>query len=473
MKPFDRNSRRLAVAALCAALLGNPPSLFADAASNTVRNFAAMEDRFLSRFKTVGTTESGGRLPGSGGNAGVGEELVGPTTAATEEGKKSKEKDAEKPGSLISGTDAKGSVRGWGIEIGEDICLRIDSSAERDSYIVYARHIDSGRVYAKDADGESPLFCENEDWIGEEGILAKAATVTKGRDDLLGQPCGGRQTAVWTDLSAAVILDTKRAVANLRKNAGDGGEPEIRAWAKEAAEWFGKAEKGDADARYHLGRLYRLGQGLPRDAEMAAEWFRMAANQEQAAAQAELGFAYAQGSGVPKNAAMSRELLRLAAAGLPNAAESGDVFAQTLLGRLYAQGAGCRELKGDLAWRNRKGADPGCLEKDEGQAAAWLMRAAAQGHADAQARLGVKFLTGIEIRNEGRAAGLVRDERQAAEWLRRAGEQGDGAAQFMLGMMYMHGRGLPKDPRQGAEWLRRAEERGVNGAGQAMTLLTN
>ena len=38
-----------------------------------------------------------------------------------------------------------------------------------------------------------------------------------------------------------------------------------------------RANAGDADAQYELGRTYRFGIGVPEDAVEAAAWFRKAA----------------------------------------------------------------------------------------------------------------------------------------------------------------------------------------------------
>ena len=42
------------------------------------------------------------------------------------------------------------------------------------------------------------------------------------------------------------------------------------------------AVEGDADAQYHLGMMYRKGQGVPKDADEAAKWFSKAKGQGMA-----------------------------------------------------------------------------------------------------------------------------------------------------------------------------------------------
>jgi TPR repeat protein len=57
----------------------------------------------------------------------------------------------------------------------------------------------------------------------------------------------------------------------------------------EAGRWYDKAAaKGDADAQYALGSMYRKGQGLPQDHAEAVRWYRKAAAQGHASAHDEL-----------------------------------------------------------------------------------------------------------------------------------------------------------------------------------------
>ncbi len=65
--------------------------------------------------------------------------------------------------------------------------------------------------------------------------------------------------------------------------------------------------------------------------------------------------------------------------------------------------------------------------KDYKEAAKWYRKAAEQGDADAQFRLGVMY-------HEGE--GVSQDYTEAAKWSRKAAEQGDASAQINLGVMY-------------------------------------
>ena len=113
------------------------------------------------------------------------------------------------------------------------------------------------------------------------------------------------------------------------------------------------------------------------------------------------------------------------------AAEQGDAEAQFKLGVSYANGEGVGE--------------------DDGEAAKWYRKAAEQGHAEAQFKLGVSY---------GNGWGVAKDEQEAAKWYRKAAEQGHAEAQFKLGVRYANGEGVREDDGEAVKWYRKAAEQG-------------
>jgi TPR repeat protein len=128
---------------------------------------------------------------------------------------------------------------------------------------------------------------------------------------------------------------------------------------------------------------------------------------------------------------------------------------------MYANGQGvAKDVKQGLIW-HRKAADQGhaeaqyklgenysygsgiSLDRADAEAARWYRRAADQGHVDAQYKLG-------EIHVYGR--GVPRDHAEAASWYHKAADHGHGGAQSRLGFMYAIGRGVPKDEILGYAW---------------------
>jgi hypothetical protein len=81
-----------------------------------------------------------------------------------------------------------------------------------------------------------------------------------------------------------------------------------------------------------------------------------------------------------------------------------------------------------------------------------IQRAAEQGNAEAQCRLGDMYY-------EGRYD-APRDEKKAVYWYRMAAEQGDADAQFSLGGMYANGQGVPRDDAEAVKWYQKAAEQG-------------
>ena len=65
--------------------------------------------------------------------------------------------------------------------------------------------------------------------------------------------------------------------------------------------WEPLAQSGNPKAQFFLGTLYFHGQGVPRDREKAAEWYRRSADQGFAFAQTNLGLMYYEGDGVPQD----------------------------------------------------------------------------------------------------------------------------------------------------------------------------
>ena len=102
----------------------------------------------------------------------------------------------------------------------------------------------------------------------------------------------------------------------------------------EAVRWYRlAADQGDAAAQYNLGYMYDTGEGVPQNYAEAVRWYRLAADQGLATAQHTLGVSYRTGEGVPQNYAEAARWVRLAA-------EQGHAGAQLDLGLMYFGGQG-------------------------------------------------------------------------------------------------------------------------------------
>ena len=128
-----------------------------------------------------------------------------------------------------------------------------------------------------------------------------------------------------------------------------------------------KADKGDAEAMFQLGRLYADGKDVKKDEAEALKWYRKAAAKDHTKAEVQLGSFYAHGFGVKQDWAESIRWYR-------KAALKGDTTAQHNLGLDYLHGHG--------------------VQKDAEMARHWFFLAAIQGHARAQFNLAELYETG-------------------------------------------------------------------------------
>lgn len=98
-------------------------------------------------------------------------------------------------------------------------------------------------------------------------------------------------------------------------------------YPKAVAEWRGPAAAGNPDAQFNLGQAYKLGRGVPVDANIALEWYQKAAMAGHEQAQATLGLQLFQGG--KRDEAMIW---------LRKASDQGEARAQYVVGTAYFNG---------------------------------------------------------------------------------------------------------------------------------------
>lgn len=161
-----------------------------------------------------------------------------------------------------------------------------------------------------------------------------------------GLPPDTAQAALWERRAADQGHAYAQANLSFRFYAA-GDFPEAFAWCQRAAHTH------LAWAEYHLGLMYRKGEGTPQSHTEAAHWYRLAATQDFPEAQQKLAELYTTGQGVPLSYPQ-------AAAWYRRAADLGNAEAQYQLGLLYAIG---------------RGVDPDYIQSRH-----WIRQAAQQGH---------------------------------------------------------------------------------------------
>lgn len=153
-----------------------------------------------------------------------------------------------------------------------------------------------------------------------------------------------------------------------------------------------RAQAGEPEGQYLLGRAYARGQGVAEDYREAARWYELAARQDHAAAQTALGELYEAGQGVTQDDSAAAEWYR-------RAATRDFPSAQYNLGVLYVTGKG--------------------VDRDVQEAIRWFRLAAEHGDPLAQHNLGMRY-------NEGN--GLPADPVESWKWLTLASNRGVEAA---------------------------------------------
>ena len=195
--------------------------------------------------------------------------------------------------------------------------------------------------------------------------------------------------------NANTSTEKSGVVAQTQPKANAGSEVKVQPNNQQATplevqflKYKSKAENGDTEAQYNLGKCYAKGLGVNQDGTEAVKWFRKAAERGNADGQNALGVCYAKGLGVYQDGTEAVKWFR-------KAAEQGNAKSQCVLGQCYATGQG--------------------VGQDKVEAVKWFRKAAEQGFADGQYNLGICYAKG---------QGIDKNYAEAAKWFRKAAEQG-------------------------------------------------
>lgn len=195
--------------------------------------------------------------------------------------------------------------------------------------------------------------------------------------------------------------------------------------SEKAAMWYRKsAERGNAKAQNSLGVMYWMGSGVERDKEKAVGWYRKAARQLEPTAMFNLGAAYYNGEGIASDPVMAVVWFLLSAeAGSPSGQDAAkrtrDEARPWLVNDAYVR----------IGQMYEQGED---LPKDTRQATTWYRKAADAGSGDAMMALAVLFLK-------------ANDPSQARPWCEAAAKAKLAGGYHCLGYLYQHGVGVSQD----------------------------
>ncbi|MDH3469377.1 MAG: SEL1-like repeat protein, partial [Gammaproteobacteria bacterium] len=250
------------------------------------------------------------------------------------------------------------------------------------------------------------------------------------------------------------------------------------------------AERGHHEAQYQTARLYDMGRGVRAKNPLTAyKWFQKAADGGHPGAQYQMAIRFADGREVPQNYEKAFEWYL-------KAAEQGHMIAEFEVGQFYDLGleeALCTRAKSPAQCRKRalkhaQGKDNAVLAFE------WVMRAADQGYAAAQYKIGELYEQGRGVHKDAGAAAMwftlaaeqglveakfkadlykkstqterkeVLDRRARAADIREA-EKGSADAQLMVAKMYDNGVGVPKNFVKAYMWYNLAAAQGLTEAG--------
>ena len=261
-------------------------------------------------------------------------------------------------------------------------------------------------------------------------------------------------------LNRAIDLGSQEALSFISSN-GVGLITQKLAPAEVAFQWYSiAAEQGNKEAQCNLGRLFFEGNGVEQDFVKAIEWHTKAAEQGNVYSQNELGNIYFNGHGA------EQDFIK-AFYWYTKSAEQGNAIGQSNLGNCYHNGFGVEQdyekaidlyLKaaeqGDAYSLTRLGGlylDGEGVEQDYGKAFQWYMKAAEQGDAVGQSNLGNIYHHGL---------GVEQDYGKAIEWYMKAAEQDDAYAENRLGGLYFEGLGVERDCAKAFYWWNLSAKQG-------------
>jgi len=250
-----------------------------------------------------------------------------------------------------------------------------------------------------------------------------------------------------------------------------------------AANWYRKAaDQGNPTAQNNLGIMYRTGSGVEKSKEEAVNWYRRAALQGHASAMFNLGTAYYNGDGVPSSEYRAYDWFLLAqeagSSSAPDAVkrtadeigQKASIDALAEIAEMYENGDELPQNRAEAAKWYRKGVDRkdplamvrlasllvnGVGVPQDYAQALQLCQAAAKEYSPARFCVGYFLQHGL---------GVKQDAAEAAKWYEKSAAGGHPPAYMALGQMYWKGEGVKADPVEAYLWFLDAYRAGQKSA---------
>ncbi|QZT37335.1 sel1 repeat family protein [Halosquirtibacter xylanolyticus] len=204
----------------------------------------------------------------------------------------------------------------------------------------------------------------------------------------------------------------------------------------QSIDWLGKAEAGNLQAQYRLGKSFMVGDTIPKDIDQAITWLEKAALKQEPRAMYLLGLCYYKGEGKIQNDTTAYQYFK-------SSALQGYPQAQYSLALRYLKGEG--------------------VKKNEQRAFHWFRKASEAGVPQARYSVGLRLQKGEGVQmNKEMALRLYRELVLQTPH--------DPFFDYYLGYSYYYGTCGVKDTNAGSRYIQKAA---VNGCNEAKQLLLN
>ena len=180
------------------------------------------------------------------------------------------------------------------------------------------------------------------------------------------------------------------------------------------------AETGNILAMKNLGYIYRFGDEVDEDKDVAFKWYMRAAEKDDPEAMNIVGFMCDNGEGTYQNSQKAMEWYK-------KAAEAGNTTAMRNIAFMYEQGES--------------------VPKNQEKALKWYQKAIDLGDTSAMVELGNMFRD-------------LNDYHNAVVLYKKAANEGNAEAMNLIGVLYSGGKGVPKDRGIAFNWYKKAAEAG-------------
>ncbi|MDC1105582.1 tetratricopeptide repeat protein [Prolixibacteraceae bacterium] len=199
-------------------------------------------------------------------------------------------------------------------------------------------------------------------------------------------------------------------------------------------DWLSRAQEGNLQAQYRLGKSYLVGDTIPKNIEQAIYWLEKASLKKEPRAMYLLGLCYYKGNGKIQNDTAAYRYFK-------DSALQGYPQAQYSLALRYLNGEG--------------------VKKNEQRAFHWFRKASESGIAQARYSVGLRFQKG---------EGVQMNKRMALRLYQELVLQSphDPYYDYFLGYSYYYGTCGITDTNTGSRYIQKAA---INGCSEAQQLL--